>query len=579
MQSIMLMLFSVLMFLMPCSLYSQSKSEESLKSESFDDAHLTVIYTSDLQQRLIESFEGGVGLSELSAVVEYARKRDPLLVLDAGGSSLREFMPAESGVRQAEVRSLYAKLLDEIGYSAQVPGSTELAWGLRFLYDLEQATSFPLLCANLRAEEGIANSGPHEIFESSYVVPIEGIGVGLFGITSPDSRRGGREDIAAPGFQISDPITAAERAVAELKQNGAEVIIAVTHLGLFDLYERGYLNAEDIERAEERLSGHIDLIIDAGNSTNVHPGVFRLGKTVLAAAGGTDAVDGAEITVRDGRVSNIDIRPVNQKTFEEAGLKPDPEVAALIGQISAALQKPGDQPLTAQKETEVPSEQVAPEENIVDAPTEADEETAQADTTPEAEKEIPKIKAKPKAEEKPKRESPEDGFVMPQLELFLVPGLTLYSGATGFGFTIGAMSDLEELFSLSSAAGNVMLSILLRYDTLRMSAENLNLDALGPAVAVGYRLAPADFFADFALLENMRLIPRLTLGGMSLNVRQDDRSAYSGFSAYIAPGVLIDKKLPLEIDLRAGLAAEYNMTFGDSVWRSWHTGAFVSWTY
>ncbi|MDZ7792204.1 MAG: hypothetical protein U5P10_00510 [Spirochaetia bacterium] len=580
-----LLLSSVFMILLPSVLYGQTEALERLEDEPPEHESITIVYTSDLQQRLIESIEGDFGLVELSAAVKYARQQYNLILLDAGGSRKSDTRSAMEVQRYDEGRQLYAKILDETGYDAQIPGSAEFAWGIHSLRELDQSTSFPILCANIETEidssevdepEGTA-SGASNPFEGYQVFTFEGIKVGVFGITSPKSIGLLEGEHATPTFHITDPIAAAEQALAKLKAAGAEVIIAVTHIGLFDLYERGYFDNEDIKRAEQRLSGRVDLIIDGGNSSRENPDVYQLGKTVIARTGGASSIGDAEISVKNREVTGIDIRMIDKKTIEEAGFEPMPEVVSLIDRLSVAMDTK-TQTKTAEKPEEEPAEQIEPKKE--QEPQEVEKDSSEElDPASPPEEEKGQEGSEAQSRDREVDETDEEGFVMPQLELFFIPGLTLYSGATGYGLTIGAMSDLEELFGLSSPAGNVMLGLLLRYDGLSMSAENLNLNSLGPALIAGYILDPSAYLAEITFLEGMRVMPRLTLGGMSLDVSKDGRSAHSGFSAYLAPGVLIDKKLPFEIDLRAGLSAEYNITFGNTVWRSFHTGAFVSWTY
>lgn len=513
----------------------------------------TVVFTADLEENLHRSLEGRFGLAEVSAVVDYARQDGDVIVLDAGATG------ATGAAGATRPRSFFTEypqtslqILEAVGYDALTPGPADLRREPGLLLEAGEAAPFRVLGANVTAD---APSPPIE----EYVILTAGeLRVGVFGLTTPAPD--GRNDDAgsSTGFDIGDPVSAAERSVSALEAAGVDVVIALTHLGLADLYERGYFSTADIEHAQRRLSGRVDLIIDGGNS-RWYEEPLELGRTVIAAAGGAGYIGGADIAVASGDVDSIDTRLINAAAVADAGLEPMPEVSSLIGGLSAPQEERAREEEPPEEE---PPEEEPPEEELPEGP--AEPEPAPPAASDGGDEEV----------------GDEDGgFALPQLELFFDAGPTFYSGATGYGLGVGAMSALEDIFDFHSTAGSIVLALLLRYDGLRVGGEDLSINSIGPAVSVGYRFDLDSCCPELAVLEGLRVIPRLTIGGMSLNVSTDDRSAYEGFSAYLAPGVVVDTKLPLEVPLRAGMTTEYNMTFGNTLWRSLHIGAFVSWTF
>ena len=551
-------ILSLILFIITTCLIFAQEREANTHAESFLDSEptaetstedarkrVTVIFTGDLEVRLRRSLEGRFGLAEVSAVADYARQRHNLLLLDAGGTT------GMSTDFFAEYPKICVKMLEELGYDALVPGLSELEAGLGPLLELEELTSFPVLSANLTTGDAVPLGG-HKIFN------VGGLRVGVFGLTTPMIENQIEGVGQSASLDISDPLSAAQRSVDALEAAGVDVLIALTHLGLADLYEQGYFSVSDLEQAQQRLSGRVDLVIDGGSSHS-YTKPFELGAVVIMGTGGPWSIGGAEIVVAEGEVTDVHTRMIYAEDVAEAGLDPMPEVASLIERLSVGM-----------KSEEEPAEKIEPDKEPEQEP-EIDKETESVEKS-ELDQEI-------EIDKKPETEIEEEGFSLPQFELFFEAGPTFYSGATGYGLSLGAMSDLKEIFDLGSPVGNIVLGLLLRYDGLSMADEDLNMISVGPAVFAGYRFAPADYAPNFAFVEDMRVIPRLALGGMSLNVSKDDRSAYSGFSGYVAPGVLVDKKLPIELDLRAGLTVDYNITFGETLWRSFHFGAFVSWIY
>ncbi len=569
-----LILSLILLMITPCLIFSQVEGEETpsdsnIYSESKGEMgvenvreKVTVIFTEDLQALFRGSIEGRFGLADVSAVTGYARQRSNVLFLDAGGTT------DVDTVFFAEYPRLYARILEEIGYDALAPGFSELKKGLGPLLELEESNSLPILCSNLTAD----GTAP---FRAHYVFNVGGLRVGVFGLTTPGIENQIEEEGPLATFNIGDPLAATEESVDELEAAGVDVLIALTHLGLSDLYEQGYFSESDLKRAEQRLSGRVDLVIDGGGSHS-YARSFNFGRAVISGTGGSGSIGGVEIVVEAGEVIDVAARMIDAEDVAKAGLDPMPEVVSLIESLSVAMESKEEEPETVQK----PKEE---EPETVQKSKEEEPETVQKPKEESTEK--PELGRKPESDQKSELDKKDEtgfedvSFTMPEIELFFYTGPNFYTGATGYSLSFGAMSDLEEILDLDSPIGDLVLGLLFRNDGLRMAEENLSLSSVGTAFFAGYRFDPADYVSDIAFLQNMRVIPRLTFGGMSLNVSKEDRSAYSGFSGYLSPGVLVDKKLPLEIDLRAGLVAEYNMTFGDAVWRSLHLGAFVSWVY
>ncbi|MDZ7792210.1 MAG: hypothetical protein U5P10_00545 [Spirochaetia bacterium] len=514
-------------------LYAQTKATE----EQPNDKSIAVIHTSDLQRQILDEIEGGFGIADISAVVDYVDREGTPLVLGTGS-----FEPLPPGVDLgSDYAGLYVQLLEEIGYDAFVPGVHDFADGIEPLVELNEKTNFPFICANIMDND-------RKPFQSSTVFEINGVEVGVCAVVSPEvvetlsgSSQNSKNEA---GLELQNVLHTAAREVKKLEQSGAELIIAVTDIPLVDLYESGYFSDKELERIATTLSGQIDVVIE-GSAAQFHEKPSRLGGTVFTGTGGSGHIGAVEIVVQGDNVADIRTRMIGPDAVAEANLEPMPKVVSLLEQLSVAM---------AQEDTE---------------------KTAQATETDEGEKKKPKPEEKEPEEEQPAKAQRR----LPQLEFLIEPGLSLYSGAVGYGASLGVMSSFEELFDLGSPLSNVMLGLLLRYEGLSTSSPDLKLNAWGPALFGGYRFVLGDFFPDTPFIGDVRVIPRLTVGGLSLSIERDGNSDYSDFSMHIAPGVVVDKAMPLFEGLRAGITAEYRMTFAEKVLSNFHIGAFASWTY
>jgi hypothetical protein len=115
--------------------------------------------------------------------------------------------------------------LTRLGYRVVVPSELELALGAAGLAALKR--EFPLIrffAANVTA------AGEHaSLFEPHAIVGIGGLQIGLFGLVDPDLRgllAGG----ALADFTVEPPVDAAARAVAALRQAGADAVVMLSNL-------------------------------------------------------------------------------------------------------------------------------------------------------------------------------------------------------------------------------------------------------------------------------------------------------------------------------------------------------------
>lgn len=215
------------------------------------DYELTVITLGDTNGQAEGGQGKGIGYSRFSTVLERARKefgKENVLYLDAGnafyGSSMAEADRGESMV----------KILNALGLDAAVLGNNDFNYGEKNIKALEMRANFKFLSANVKDMESGQN------FATPYIIKeIRGTKVGIFGLTSPETYD--NEKAQLDTLTIDEPILSASKTVKELKSQGAEFIILVSHLGMNENTNKEWQSTA----IAENMQG-IDLIID-GNST------------------------------------------------------------------------------------------------------------------------------------------------------------------------------------------------------------------------------------------------------------------------------------------------------------------------
>lgn len=190
-----------------------------------------------------------------------AREKLPFLLLDAGDSFQGSPL---AGVSRG--RAVY-EYLNLAGYDAAVLGNHDFDFGLKALRKLMASAQFPILGSNISAG---AKAGKDAAAVAGMLRPYmlrtrAGVRIGVMGITTSDM-----PNLAFPkhiaGLRFERELDAARRTARELREMGAEIVVALSHVGIERYRSKDYGIAEgDIFLAEQ--IPEIDVI--AGAHTHV----------------------------------------------------------------------------------------------------------------------------------------------------------------------------------------------------------------------------------------------------------------------------------------------------------------------
>lgn len=207
----------------------------------------------------------------------------PRLLLDAG--DWWQGTP-EGSLTKGDVMAEY---FNALGYDAVVVGNHEYDAGQDELKKLIPKVKAPVLSANTRD----AKSGARVKWVKPWVIKeVAGVKFGIFGLTTTGMKR-----LAFPqniaGLSFRREADEARDCVAELKKNGAQVIIALTHVG-FEQEGRGKFEgdqtiAREVPGIDLIVGGHSHTFLrqpyrDPANGTLITQAgqyLFAVGKTTL----------------------------------------------------------------------------------------------------------------------------------------------------------------------------------------------------------------------------------------------------------------------------------------------------------
>jgi len=190
---------------------------------------LRIIHTNDHHAR-IEPVTGGTppapihgGVSRRKTLIDAIRDEGGNQVLIDAGDVFQGTLWFTQYLGQADL-----EFYNAMGYEAMTIGNHEFDKGQQPLADFIKRANFPVLSANI----AIAADVPAPIaglFKPWIVKEIGGQKIGIFGLTTEETPA---ISSPGPGIMFTNYLEAARKAVADLKAQGVNKIIALTHIGI-----------------------------------------------------------------------------------------------------------------------------------------------------------------------------------------------------------------------------------------------------------------------------------------------------------------------------------------------------------
>lgn len=238
---------------------------------------LRVMATTDLHMHVLgydyfaDRATGRLGLSRVAALIAQARlTARNCLLFDNGdclqGSPMGDFLAEAGGIGPRHPHPAIAAM-NALGYDAATLGNHDFSFGLGFLRRTLAGAGFPVVSSNLRVHRPLPVR-PHLLIRrvvqdrngASHVLRI-----GILGFLPPQTTAwepGLKSEIA-----VQDILTAAQAGIALLRDQGADLVIALSHSGIGPLAASPLM--ENAATALAALPG-IDVVV-AGHTHRVFP--------------------------------------------------------------------------------------------------------------------------------------------------------------------------------------------------------------------------------------------------------------------------------------------------------------------
>jgi len=252
-----------------------------------NQAHLRIMETTDLHVHVFpydyyaDKPNDTMGLARTATIIDQIRaEATNSILIDNGdflqGNPMGDYIAYERGMKAGDVHPVI-KAMNTLGYDCSTLGNHEFNYGLDFMFNVLAGSNFPFVCANLTKGQLAGDPTKDELFLKPYVIldrtikdgsgaehPVR---IGLIGFVPPQIMTWDSRHLTGKAM-TRDIVKAGEAWVPQMKEDGAEIIIALSHSGMGPLEY-----AENLENASVLLAGvdGIDAIV-TGHSHLDFPG-------------------------------------------------------------------------------------------------------------------------------------------------------------------------------------------------------------------------------------------------------------------------------------------------------------------
>jgi 2',3'-cyclic-nucleotide 2'-phosphodiesterase/3'-nucleotidase len=250
---------------------------------SANQVHLRFMETTDLHVHVFpydyysDKPTDTVGLARTASIIKEIRDESTNSILvDNGdflqGNPMGDYIAYERGMKEGDMHPII-QAMNTLGYEASTLGNHEFNYGLDFLMKALAGANFPIVSANIAKEMG-ANPRADKTLLKPYVIldkkVKDGAGnehdikIGLIGFVPPQVMNWDRKHLEGK-VQARDIVETAEAYVPEMKEAGADIIIALSHSGIgeaqrTDGMENASVPLAEVNGIDALMTGHNHLV-------------------------------------------------------------------------------------------------------------------------------------------------------------------------------------------------------------------------------------------------------------------------------------------------------------------------------
>ena len=249
-----------------------------------NQAHLRIMETTDIHVNVLpydyyaDKPNDTMGLSRTASLIAEVRKEATnAMLIDNGdllqGNPMGDYIAYEKGMKDGDLHPIM-KGMNLLGYECSTLGNHEFNYGLSFLDKVLAGANFPFVCANLvRGTELAANPRDDKLYLKPYVIlekkikdgsgAEQPIKIGIIGFVPPQIMVWDLKNLEG-NVKTRDIVEAAKAWVPEMKEAGADIVIALSHSGIDnkqgDMMENASFFVAGVEGIDAVFTGHQHLV-------------------------------------------------------------------------------------------------------------------------------------------------------------------------------------------------------------------------------------------------------------------------------------------------------------------------------
>ncbi|HET8729267.1 MAG TPA: bifunctional 2',3'-cyclic-nucleotide 2'-phosphodiesterase/3'-nucleotidase [Alphaproteobacteria bacterium] len=256
------------------------------------EVKLRLMETTDIHNHLFDYdyYRDGpddtVGLAKTATLIRAAREEVPNTVLiDNGdliqGNPMGDYMATVKGLDDGDIHPVY-KAMNLLDYAVGNLGNHEFNYGIGYLERAIAGAEFPYVSANVFVDDGDGDPSNDEHFVEPYlildrmVVDAEGaehaLKVGVIGFVPPQIMTWDRTHLQGR-LATRDIVEVAEALVPRMREEGADIVVAVPHSGFAAVGRQGmdenavyYLS--EVDGIDAILFGHAHAVFPSPDFTD-----------------------------------------------------------------------------------------------------------------------------------------------------------------------------------------------------------------------------------------------------------------------------------------------------------------------
>lgn len=249
-----------------------------------NQAHLRIMETTDIHVNLLpydyyaDKPNDTMGLSRTATLIDGIRKEATnAMLIDNGdllqGSPMGDYIAYEKGMKDGDVHPIM-KGMNLLGYECSTLGNHEFNYGLPFLDKVLAGANFPFVCANLiRGTATASNPRDDKLYLKPYTIldktikdgagAGQPIRIGVIGFVPPQVMVWDLKNLEGK-VRTRDIVEAAKAWVPQIKEEGADIVIALSHSGIDtkqgDMMENASFFVAGVDGIDAVFTGHQHLV-------------------------------------------------------------------------------------------------------------------------------------------------------------------------------------------------------------------------------------------------------------------------------------------------------------------------------